>query len=361
MTRLELIEADDPAWDRWIGLAGHDVYHTAGYHRVAGLSGEGTPQLLVFGAEERFVAWPYLLQGIPNSAPIVGGPAHDVTSTYGYSGPVVVGCEPGHAFVEDAWHAFRDTWIQQHVVSVFTRFHPILGNHRWFAHDMTADGDRPELGVQRTGETVSIDPRLADGEVVAAYPRSFRQEIAQSRRKGLRTEVDADWRHLETFIDLYTETMRRNHAHSAYFLGRDYFLDLKRELGDDLNLFVGMVDGTITAACLFMSHHGIVHPHLAGTSTAFLSMSPLKVMWDDVRHWAAARGDWIIHLGGGRGGQADSLFDFKARFSPNRHDFHTGRWVLDRVRFDALSRVAETGSHEQLGYFPPYRAPRLIE
>lgn len=357
-TRLELVEADDPAWDRWIDLAAHDVYHTAGYHRVAGHSGEGTPLLLVFRSGDRLVAWPYLLQGIPESGPRVGSPAHDVTSTYGYSGPLAVGCEPGDPFVDDAWRAFAEVWAEQHVVSVFTRFHPILRNHRWFERQVTID---PGLGVQRTGETVSIDPRRPDSEVVAAYPRSFRQEIAQSRRRGLRTEVDEEWQNLDRFVELYTETMRRNHAHSAYFLGREYFLDLKRELGDDLTLFVGIVNGEIAAACLFMSHHGIVHPHLAGTSTAFLPLSPLKVMWDDVRRWAAERGDRIIHLGGGRGGQADSLYAFKARFSPDRHAFYTGRWVLDQPRFEALSAATVGGPDDQPGYFPPYRAPRLIE
>ena len=122
-----------------------------------------------------------------------------------------------------------------------------------------------------------------------------------------------------------------------------------------------MVDGQVVAACLFMSHHGIVHPHLAGTSTAYLPMSPLKVMWDDVRKWAADRGDSLIHLGGGRGGSSDSLFEFKARFSPRRHQFYTGRWILDPRRFDILARQAGVTTDTQLGYFPPYRAPRLLE
>lgn len=362
MNRLELVEADDPEWDVWVESAEHDVYHTAGYHRVSGLTGDGTPLMLVYGDRERFVAWPYLLQGIPGSGALVGGPAHDVTSTYGYSGPLVRGCEPGDRLIEESWRAFEDVWMEQHVISVFTRFHPILRNHRWYC-DTPADPPAVAegLGVLLTGQTVSIDTKAADDAIVAAYPRSFRQEIAQSRRKGLRTELDADWRHLDTFVELYTETMSRNHAQAAYFLGREYFENLRREVERDLSLFVGLIDGQVAAACLFLSHHGIVHPHLAGTSTAFLSLSPLKVMWDDVRRWAADRGDRIIHLGGGRGGAADSLFEFKARFSPSRHDFYTGRWILDHRRYDVLTHPAIDVGDGQAGYFPPYRAPQPIE
>jgi hypothetical protein len=81
-------------------------------------------------------------------------------------------------------------------------------------------------------------------------------------------------------------------------------------------------------------------------------------MWDDVRRWAAERGDRVIHLGGGRGGSNDSLFAFKARFSPRRHEFYTGRWVLDPRRYDRLAQLAPDPDP---GYFPPYRAPRLLE
>lgn len=367
MNRLRLIEATDPAWDGWIESTAHDVYHTAGYHRVAERIGDGAPQLLIFGEPERFVAWPYLLQGIPGSSRLVGGPAHDVTSTYGYSGPLVLGCEPGDPLIGQAWDAFRSVWREQHVVSVFTRFHPILRNHRWF-DDATSQVEPQSdgLGIVLTGETVSIDVTLPDSDILAAYPRNFRQEIAQSRRRGLLTTVDGDWAYLDTFVELYTETMRRNHARSAYFLGRDYFDDLIAELGTDLMLFVGTIGTDVAAACLFMSHHGILHPHLAGTSTAFLPMSPLKVMWDDVRQWAAQRGDRIIHLGGGRGGTNDSLFTFKARFSPRRHEFFTGRWVLDPRRYALLaehaveSADAESADAES-AYFPPYRAQRLLE
>lgn len=362
MNQLRLIDATDPEWDEWIESASHDVYHTAGYHRVAAFIGDGTPQLLVFGAPDRFVAWPYLLQGIPGSSGLVGGPAHDVTSTYGYSGPLVLGCEPGDALVGQAWQAFRAVWSEQHVVSVFTRFHPILGNHHWFANSLAeVQPAGPSLGITLIGETVSIDVTMPESEILAGYPRNFRQEIAQSRRRGLVTTVDADWEHLDTFVDLYTETMRRNHALSNYFLGRDYFDNLIEELGEDLVLFVATIGSDVAAACLFMSHHGILHPHLAGTSTAFLPMSPLKVMWDDVRRWAADRGDRVIHLGGGRGGTDDSLFAFKARFSPRRHEFYTGRWILDPRRYDLLAQSAREATGLESGYFPPYRAPRELE
>lgn len=361
MERATLIESDDPDWATWIEAADHDIYHTSGYHRVPAFAGDGTPQLLVYGSHDRFVAWPYRLQSIPDSGPLVGSPAFDVTSTYGYSGPLVRGCEPGDPLIARAWEAFRRVWAEQHVVTVFTRFHPILRNHRWFIDQVQTCAD-PEVlqGVVLTGETVSIDVTRSDDEATADYPRVMRQEIAQNRRRGLTTAVDTGMEHLATFVELYRETMQRNNAQSTYFVERDYFDNLLEELGDDAILFVTSFDGEVVAACLFLSHHGILHPHLAGTSTRYLPMSPLKVMWDDVRRWASQRGDRVMHLGGGRGGTKDSLFSFKARFSPARHDFYTGRWILDRARYDRLAE-ASTGADPEAAYFPIYRAPRSLD
>jgi hypothetical protein len=361
MEDVTLIESDDVEWDTWIEATDHDIYHTAGYHRVPAFAGDGTPQLLIYGTRDRFVAWPYLLQQIATDDPAIGSPAFDINSTYGYGGPLVKGCEVGDPLIGRAWEAFQRVWREQHVVSVFTRFHPILENHRWFVGALQpADDPDAGLGMIPTGETVSIDVTRPDAEALANYPRIMRQEIAQGRRRGLTTAVDTDLEDLDIFVELYQETMARNNAKQSYFVGRDYFESLKREVGDDVILFVTRCDGDIVGACLFLAHHGILHPHLAGTATKYLAMSPLKVMWDDVRIWAAQRGDRVMHLGGGRGGTRDSLFAFKARFSPERHTFYTGRWVLDRPRYDRLAAKA-LGVDPDAGYFPIYRAQRSLD
>lgn len=359
---LRILEGEDPEWGAWIESTPHDIYHTAAYHRVATFDGDGFPQLLIYGAADRFVAWPYLLNPILDTAGVLDRPAFDVSSTYGYSGPLAHGCEPGDPIISDAFEAFRSVWLEQGVISAFTRFHPILQNHRWFLGVLDPlVPQHPNQGVLLTGTTVSIDLTKPDSQVLAEYPRVFRQEIASSRRKGLLTSIDRELAYLETFTELYADTMRRNNAQRAYFLRRDYFPDLIAALGDDAILFVTKSGSDVAGACLFLSHHGILHPHLAGTSTPFLPMSPLKVMWDDVRRWAAERGDRVMHLGGGRGGLSDSLLAFKSRFSPDRRSFYTGRWILDHARYERLAQQASIDSDAESDYFPIYRAPRSLE
>jgi hypothetical protein len=112
-----------------------------------------------------------------------------------------------------------------------------------------------------------------------------------------------------------------------------------------------------------MEFEGIVHAHLVGTDERHQRLSPLKVMLDDARIWARERGNRVLHLGGGRGGREDSLLAFKGRFSPRRHAFHTGRWILDASRYAELTERRSRFATERglaagdPGWFPAYRAP----
>jgi len=95
----------------------------------------------------------------------------------------------------------------------------------------------------------------------------------------------------------------------------------------------------------------------------YRAWSPLKVLLDDVRKWATQRGDVVFHLGGGRGARPDSLLAFKGRFSPRRHPFHIGGWVIDRDAYRALvasraTQLAAAGREiDDREFFPLYRAP----
>ncbi len=78
----------DPAWDQWLERVPRDVYHTAGFHSYSESSGESAAFLAVAGDVDRGVAWPYLLRHVSAVEGLGGTDAMDVTSVYGYSGPL---------------------------------------------------------------------------------------------------------------------------------------------------------------------------------------------------------------------------------------------------------------------------------
>jgi hypothetical protein len=308
------------------------------------------------------MAWPYLLRPVAAVAELAGSTATDVTSVYGYPGPLAWGCEPGDAFLDQAWRSIVGLWREQGAVSAFTRFHPLLGNAALAdGFQSPADPSGGSVGVVPVGPTVSVDLTAGLDGIREGYGRDLRREIAVAQRAGLATEHDEAWRELATFTRLYRETMIRNRASEYYFFGEDDFRRLRAALGDRLHLLVTRAAGAVSAAGLFTEYRGIVEWYLVGTSDAYRKVSPSKVLIDDAIVWARQRGDTVLHFGGGRGGREDSLLWFKSRFSRRRHDFHIGRWILDPAAYSELltARRADVAGQGQLdpGFFPGYRAP----
>ena len=114
-------------------------------------------------------------------------------------------------------------------------------------------------------------------------------------------------------------------------------------------------DGTVASAGLFFEHDGIIHYHLGATAEEHLRRAPSKLMFDHVRRWGQERGARVLDLGGGVGGAEDSLFLFKAGFSPLRARFHTLRLVIDAERYARLTGAEHIA--DLSGYFPAYRRP----
>ena len=334
---LELIPAaNDREWTRRLEPVPHDFYHTAAYHQLSEGEGEGEAFLAVYGSPGRYLAWPYLLRPIGQ----VPG-RRDVTSVYGYAGPLSEG-PADESFLARAHQALNALWRSQNAVSAFTRFHPLLENHHW----------GPAAGLAPGGETISLDLSLGESENWSCYQSSLRNRIHRARHLGLVTAPDPSWSRLEDFVAFYDAAMRRNRAAPYYFFPLDYFQRLRRALGDRIFLMLTRQGDRIAAASIVVEHRGLVQNHFCVNNEACLHLAPSKVLLDDVRRWAQARGNRVFHLGGGRGSAPDGLFAFKAAFSPRRHRFHTGRWVLDRRLYEELSADRPPGE-----YFPAYRSP----
>ena len=207
------------------------------------------------------------------------------------------------------------------------------------------------------GETVSIDLTRPTEAIWADTRSDHRNQINRAIRAGHRATMDEEWRHYDAFKRIYRATMDRVGAADFYQFDDAYFDALRATLGSTLHLSVVEIDGAVAAAGLFVETDGLVEFHLSGTDEAFLKDRPTKLMLHEVRSWAKARGDRVMHLGGGLGGANDSLFEFKAGFSKTRHPFHTLRLVCDPERYAALVEASGGGGDpaDLTGFFPAYR------
>ena len=124
-------------------------------------------------------------------------------------------------FRSSAWEALRGAWSEQRVVSLFTRFHPLLANHELCATFRGASHPQGDE-LLPLGRSVSVDLRLDTEERRRTYPKVVRQEIRRARRAGIEVDLDREWKHFDAFVELYSQTMEHNHAEKRYLFSRQY-------------------------------------------------------------------------------------------------------------------------------------------
>jgi hypothetical protein len=302
----------------------------------------------VYQEDELSFLWPYLLK------PIAGTDGfHDATSAYGYPGPV--GSSDG-AFLARAWEALVEHWKSRGVVSAFTRFHPLLENSQLLEAIPEA-----RAGIRDCGNTVSIDLTLPAEVQTQQYHKNLRYDIRKGREAGLETFADEQWAHIDAFVGVYQDTMARCGSRPEYVVDAAWVGRFREALGGQARLFVTTKGDAVAAAMIVITYGEYVHCHLIGSAPEFASLSPSKVLLDDVRQWGSRNGYTSMHLGGGLGGREDALYQFKRKFSPRTHMFRTGSWILNEAQYRSLEaknreRLAAEGIDPgEIHYFPAYR------
>jgi hypothetical protein len=349
---VNLFSVGSPEWRQYLERTPHDFFHGVEYHSLSEQFGEGQPWLAVYGGPDKYLAWPYLLKEIDGESHRPGGVLSDATSVYGYSGPLLHGCNADDAWVKAGCGAIQDLWRSQGVVSVFTRFHPLINQNVGAA-----------LGATHLGHTVAINVAQSEEAMVGEYDRVVRQQVRKCVEAGFTAAPDTEWQYLPDFVRLYYGTMKRNAASSFYYFPTKYFEALRVALGGHGSLMVASRDGEVGAAALLTEYNGIVNIHLLGSDERFTKPSLGKFLFHEVALWARSRGNRFVHLGGGRAGRDDdSLFRFKAQFSRMRAPFYTGRLILLPEVYGDLTQkrneeAKKLGFETASEFFPAYRAP----
>jgi len=343
-SRFEILTAkDDTRWCEALATVRHDFYHEASYHAFCEKRGDGTAYLAVYREGNHVFVWPDLVRLIEGLASYC-----DVTSVYGYPGPLA--SNPSPEFIGKGLAALRRAWRAQNVVSVFSRLHPLLENQILL---------QPDGPGEPTGTTVAIDLTRSPDEIRRGYPKRLKHGLNRARRLGMVVEHDTRLERLPRFAEIYRETMARNQAAPSYFFDLDYFEGLFAAFPGRAHLFTAVQDGITVAGAVFIETAGIVQYHLSATDNRFLSLSPSKLVLDEALQWAADHGHICLHLGGGRGGEHDTLFAFKAAFSRDRHPFFVWKSVLQPDIYRELCRrhgLSDRSDRLPSGYFPAYRA-----
>ena len=200
-------------WDELLERLGcGDAYLLRAYVEASCVLDPGEPVLL----EDDGVVMACIVREIP------GTDAHDVSTPYGYGGPVGNG---------DFHQAYERWCAEREVVSTFIRYHPLFENYRGAPHASYAS---PTVGWR------------LEGDLLAGMHGKHRNVVRKAQKAGVRVETATGG---GGFDSLYEATMERQQAAAYYFFPDAYWACLT-ELGNRLVRFDAIAESEVVASAL---------------------------------------------------------------------------------------------------------------
>lgn len=313
-----------------------DVYFTDGYLDAStvleGLDGWAEPFESRQG--EGTVRIPLIVRPLPDDN------GCDATGPYGYGGPWVDGVVDPDKLADD----FRTWTAERGIIATFLRLHPLF------------DQERIVGGI---GEPIAAGctiawPLTPGVDLLAGMKKKHRQYVRKSERDGLRLRVRENPGDLSSFTRLYERSMERLDASAFYSFEEEYWDRLLA--ADDVDLLlVEAVDGdSVETSLLCLVGPRFVHAHLLGSTDRGRLLKGNYLCYYGAAAWGQQHGREVFHLGGGFGGEASELFQWKHGFCPAEQ---TARFMVMKLVHDVDKYAARCGTAQTEGFFPPWRAP----
>ncbi len=329
--------------EEWISYvsnsAEYDFYHTWHYHS---LETAGDPVLFIYEELDTYIGFPLLQRKIP------GSDYSDLTCVYGFSGPFSNKKidEIDEELMENFKSAFNNFLVKEKYVSVFVRLHPFYKQQKLL---------EKFGGVHENGKTVVLDLSLPIDEQRKKYRQSTMDAIKHAWKKGFRIEDETNTAGIKTFVEIYTENMKRVGASNYYLFNEKYFSEILNTSEYDARLLTVYYNDTAIASTIIVFTNGIIQAHLVGTRAEYLHHSPTKFLADSITQIGREKGMKYYNLGGGLGFKNDKLFDWKCAFSDFHLDFKTWRYVANPEIYQKLLQDKGIEENAEVDFFPLYR------
>lgn len=316
----------------------YDFYHTYEYHSLSKLEGEN-PIMIKFEIDNMLILFPFLLRRIFDTD------YYDITSVYGYAGPISNVNENfnNRVFVKK----FNEYLNEKKIISVFTRLNPFIPNQ--------------EKILSNLGKTISLN-KVVNIDLtndVTSQRNNFSKltkRCLNKARKLCYVELGGSEEDLDVFMNLYYENMNRVKAKKFYFFDKKYFKTFLSSDEYKADIYLAKLKDTnqIISAAIIVKTNNIIQYHISGTQNEHLNLSPIRLLIDEARIMGVQEKCAFFNLGGGLGNNEDSLFNFKASFSKDFKDFKILKYIVAPSIYKELVNKFSNLEGRQ-DFFPLYR------
>lgn len=303
----------------------------------------GKAQTFLYRNRYGYIEHAFIKRKIPEL--IDGVQYYDITTAYGYGGPVIREATNLKLLLEGYFAAFKQYCQVNRIVSEFIRFHLIenidVRDHYY--------GD-----VALIGPHVTRDLRKP---MTSDIHKSVRTSLRKAEQMNLTFSADKTEAGLADFMKVYNETMKRHDADSFYYFKESFFCQLHEWLNGHFVYTKAMKDGVVISS--FLTLYGKTHAFgfLGGTLEEYFNCQPSTFLEYHTMDWLKREGLSHYTIGGGVKGE-DGLYRYKRKFDKTgSRPFYVGKTIHNEKVYQALvqKRMNEKAFDVKSDFFPLYR------
>jgi len=324
-----------------------DVYFRYEYFNLYSKTYEVLPEALFWENKKIKIFWSHLIRKINNIDLYKDYTYNDLTTPYGYGGPLILPKVDDNDELEDSledfFHEYREYAEEKRYVCEFIRFYPILKN--WVGFEKL-------FNIIYLNDVVVLDLTQDYEEIwnnMAKNTRYYTRKAINEFEKIVIAD-DPTVEEINEFVSLYYETMDKNDASKKYYFPHE-FIKNHYNFGN-LLIYCKNKNNVVGSSAMFLKGNQILHYHLSATNYNFKNPPSRAVIWGAIE-WAKEHGLNLLYFGGGRT-KNDSLFNFKKGFSKTYLPFYIGKIMFDSKIYKELTSLNSL-TKENKDFFPLYR------
>lgn len=256
----------------------------------------------------------------------------DFSTPYGYTGNYYSASVDLHD-LEEFWNKVKNWLSDNNVISAFIRFN-LFDNYIGF------NGLIHNTMLNIKGEIIDKETQWNN------FEHKVRKNVKKAIRENLTSKIyykNIDDSVIQSFHEVYIETMKRTNANDSFFYSFDQFKVFCNS-NEDLCAICNIYDEDVVVSSeLLLISNNSVFSFLGGTMEAYFDKRPNDFLKFEVINWARENGFDYYVLGGGYGYE-DGIFKYKKSFFPNDVvTYRTGRLIVDKNSYNNLSQKNNLG------------------
>jgi hypothetical protein len=346
MELFDIIESKSQ-WDKLLNQFGEvDIYYTFEYGTLFSKEENGTLLAAYYEIDDAKVFYPFIKRKIDWKEEAV----YDIVTPYGYGGPLLKGNDEKITLFYKSFEAYCK---ENNIITETIRFHPIYKNF---------EACREIMDVEYIRKTTAVNLIYPLEQIRKDYSSMNKRNIKKAQKEGVNCFLAPSTpENILTFIELYKETMDRNHAVSYYYFEDKYFYEqMKNTSVSETLLLFAKYQGEIIAGVMVLVGLKYSHYHLGASKTAYLHLKPNNLLFDFMIEICKSKGASLLHLGGGYQ-EDDGLFRFKSSFTNDYNfDYFLGKKVYDGKKYIQISDEVKKCYKVNEKFFPLYRGKQDI-